>query len=327
MVSGARSAGRQAWLDDVPRYGLLGGFLVIFAIFAAMSPTFLTTGNIVNVLVNNFALLAIVTLGVTLSVAVGGIDLSVGTALDFASLAFISLLASGQSFAFAVAAALAAGACVGLFNSFLIVGLRISPFLATLGTLFIGRSLQLILTSGGNPVHVFGAKVPPEARFLGRGQLLGVPISLYILLVLIVAISILLARTRFGRSVAAIGNQQTVAWYSGIRVGRITGIVFVMGGIMGAIAGIVLSATVNAYIPSSGNAFLLNSIGATFIGTALSRHGRANVPGAMLGVLLLSFVANGLLLIGWNFFWQQVGTGIVIYLVLAATFAGRRTQI
>ncbi len=91
-----------------------------------------------------------------------------------------------------------------------------------------------------------------------------------------------------------------------------------------ALAGVLLSSTVNAYVPLSGNAFLLNAIGAVFIGTTFHRQGRANVPGTLLGVLFINVIANGLLLIGWNFYWQQVATGVLIFGVLAFSFVSRR---
>ena len=92
------------------------------------------------------------------------------------------------------------------------------------------------------------------------------------------------------------------------------------------VAGIILSATIKAYVPLSGNASLLDAIGATFIGTTLHSEGRPSVIGTMLGVLLLSIVTNGLWLIGWNFYWQQVGTGVLIFFVLAMSFLGRRLR-
>ena len=91
-------------------------------------------------------------------------------------------------------------------------------------------------------------------------------------------------------------------------------------------AGLILSATVNVYVPYSGNAFLLNAIGATFIGTTLRPLGRPNVLGTVLGVLLLSIVANGLLLTGLNFYWQQVGTGALIFAVLSLSFVNKKSR-
>ena len=310
--------------DLLLRSGLPLALLLVGGFFAFSTPTFLMPGNIESVLVNNFALLAIVSIAMTIAVASGGIDLSVGTALDFASLVFISAIAAGQSFYLALIGGLLAGIGAGLFNAFLIVGLGITPFLATLGTLFIGRSVQQLTTGGGIPIYLSKAKVPPEAVFLSHGDILGIATPLWVVLLLVVFFAVLLRSAVFGRQVTAIGVQPTVAWYSGLPVRRSLALVYVLAALISAIAGIMLSTTVNAYVPSTGNAFLLNAIGATFIGTTIDRNGRPNVVGTVLGVLLLAMVSNGLLLIGWNFYWQQVGTGVLIFLVLAVSFASRR---
>lgn len=311
-------------LDLLLRAGLPAALVLVAGFFAFSTPTFLMPGNIESVLVNNFALLAIVSVAMTLAVASGGIDLSVGTALDFASLVFVSALAAGQSFYLALLGGLMAGVGAGLFNGFLIVGLGITPFLATLGTLFIGRSVQQLTTGGGIPNYLPKAKVPPEAVFLAHGQILGIATPLWVVVAIVAIFALLLRSTVFGRQVTAIGVQSTVAWYSGLPVRRDLVLVYALAALVSAAAGILLSTTVNAYVPSTGNAFLLNAIGATFIGTTIDRNGRPNVIGTVLGVLLLAMVSNGLLLIGWNFYWQQVGTGVLIFLVLAVSFASRR---
>jgi ribose transport system permease protein len=244
--------------------------------------------------------------------------------VDFASLAFVSLVLGGLPVSLAVLAALAAGALVGLLNALLISGVGISPFLATLGTLFIGRSVQQLLTNGGNPVYLSQATIPEAFSFIGRGALAGVPVPLVVAALLAAIATIILGKTRFGRVLTATGIQASVVRYSGLSVSGIVAIAYLIAGVVAAVAGVLLTATVNVYIPSSGNAFLLNAIGATFIGTTIHPLRRPNVPGTVLGVVLLGLVSNGLLLSGLNFYWQQVATGLLIFAVLALSFKTRR---
>ena len=297
--------------------------VVIVGFFAATAPGFLTLGNLSSLLLNNFVLLAIIAIGMTWAVAAGGIDLSVGTALDFASLAFVVVLNGGHGLAIAIPAALLAGVLVGGFNAGLIAGLGITPFLATLGTLFIGISVQQLLSEGGQPIYIAQSVLPG----LTGMTWLGVPLPLWLLLGVAVGYGVILARGRLGREILAVGTQVQLARYSGLSIRVISLKVFIASALACAVAGIVLSSTVNAYVPMSGNAFLINAIGAVFMGTTLSRTGRANIPGTLLGVLFINVIANGLLLIGWNFYWQQVATGALILLVLAFSFASRRLQL
>ncbi|UWU24137.1 ABC transporter permease (plasmid) [Rhizobium sp. CB3060] len=316
----------RAIAGGLVRYGLILALVAVFAAFSIATPTFLTLANLQSVLVNNFTLLAIVSIAMTFAVSLGGIDLSVGTAADFASFAFVSLVLAGQSVVFAAAAGLGAGALVGAFNALLISGIGVSPFLATLGTLFIGRSIQQLLTNGGNPVYLPPTGVPESFRYLGHGTIGGFPVPLAVSVVIIAAAAIVFARTRFGRVVLSIGVQPSVVRYSGVASRSHVAMTFILVGLIAAVAGLILTATVTVYIPSSGNAFLLNAIGATFIGTTLSPLGRPNVAGTVLGVLLLSIIANGLLLTDLNFYWQQVGTGTVIFAVLALSFTSRKSS-
>jgi len=262
----------------------------------------------------------------TLVISTGGIDLSVGSAIDIGSPVFISLVSSHHTLPVAVFGGLLGALLAGGFNAFLISVLRITPFLATLGTLFIGESVQQLATNGGQPIYLITGDLPRGFMEIGRGSFWGVPIPLCIVAVGIVGFFLLVQRTRFGRHVGAIGAQSGVAWYSGIQVRRTTGLVYLLSALVCGVTGIILSSTVKAYVPLSGNAYLLDSIGATFIGTTLHAEGRPSVIGTVLGVLLLSIVTNGLLLIGWNFYWQQVGTGVLIFLVLAVSFLGRRVR-
>ena len=312
---------------NVPRYDLLrlsvpALFLAIVVVFSATAPGFLSTGNLLSVLLNNFVVLGIVATGMTLAVAAGGVDLAVGTAFDFSSLAFVVLLNTGHGLGLAVVGAVLAGALVGLFNAGLIAGLGISPFLATLGTLFIGTSVQQLLSDGGQPIYL----VPQQRPDLAAVHWLGIALPLWLVAGLGLAYGLVLARSQFGRQVRALGIQPLVARYSGLPVRQLLLVASVAVSVAAAVAGILLSSSVNGYVPMSGNAYLIQAIGAVFIGTTLSRQGRPSVSGTLLGVLFLNVIANGLLLIGWNFYWQQVATGAFIFLVLGVSFASRQLQ-
>ncbi|MEE4092856.1 ABC transporter permease [Pseudomonas viridiflava] len=293
--------------------------LIILVFFALEAPGFMSWGNLSSLILNNFVLLAIVAVGMTWAVAAGGIDLSVGTAVDFASLGFVVALNGGYGLGAAVVVALLAGGAAGAFNALLIAGLRISPFLATLGTLFIGTSVQQLLSDGGQPIYIAQGALPGIIGVV----ILGLPLPVWLVALLAGVYGLVLARGRLGREILAVGTQPQLAYYSGLSIRRIAVQVFVGSALACAVAGILLSSTVNAYVPMSGNAYLISAIGAVFMGTTLSRQGRPNIVGTLLGVLFINVIANGLLLIGWNFYWQQVATGALIFLVLAFSFASR----
>jgi ribose transport system permease protein len=311
-------------LAPLRRFALLGALLAVIGFFAAFAPGFARPGNLADVLLNNFALLAIASLGMTLALSLGAIDLSLGSAVDIASLVFVLLSARHVGVPVAALGGLAAALAVGVFNSVLIARIGIAPFLATLGTLFIGQTVQQLATDGGQPVYLLNVALPPLFSALAHGEIAGLPVPLWIVAVLAVVVHVALAYSVFGRAAVALGIQPGVARHSGLPVGAVTTAVFVASALIYGVVGLLLSSTVKAYVPLSGNGYLLNAIGAAFIGTTLSPTRRPSVPGTLLGVLLLSLVANGLLLTGWNFYWQQVATGALIFAVLALSFAGRR---
>ena len=311
-------------IAGLQRFALVGALLAVIAFFAVFAPGFARPANLADVLLNNFALLAIAALGMTLALSIGAIDLSLATAVDLASLVFVLMSAHHVGVVPALLGGLGAALLVGVFNSALIAGLGIAPFLATLGTLFIGQTVQQLATDGGQPVYLLNMTLPPLFSALAHGTLAGLPVPLWIVAVLALAVHVTLERSVFGRYSLALGAQPGVARYSGLPVGAITAVTFVASALIYGVVGLLLSSTVKAFVPQAGNGFLLNAIGATFIGTTLSPTRRPGVTGTLLGVLLMSLVANGLLLIGWNFYWQQVATGVLIFAVLAVSFVQRR---
>lgn len=292
-------------------------FIALLLIFILGAPGFTTLSNIRSVMLNNVAPLAIVALAMTLVTRIGAIDLSVGTAIDVACLVFVTLILHQYSLPLALMLALLAALLVGVFNAILVTKLGVEPFLATLGTLFIGQSVQQLSSNGGQPIYLLSQTLPDGFSAIGHGALLGIPLPLWILLLVALALYQLLHRSATGRALSVMGEQYSVALHSGIAVKRLTAGVFVLSALIAGLVGLILAANVKAWVPLSGNAYLLNAIGASFIGAAFAPSRRPNVIGTLLGVVFLSFIANGLLLIGWNFYWQQVATGIFIFIVLA----------
>lgn len=319
-------AARGARLETLSNYIVLVALATIVVFFSFAAEGFLSFDNFVNLVVNKVVLLAIVALGMTIVIAAGGIDLSVGVSVDLASMVFIMLVAAGHAGAIGVVAGLGAALVVGLLNAVLINKLKINSFLATLGVLFIGNSTQRLSTGGGIPIYLTRDEYAAPFDAIARTGLLGLPTPVIVLIACSAITYFALHRMVFGRYVAALGAQPGVAWYSGVRVPRQLSFVFVACALLCGVTGILLSATVRSYVPMSGDAFLLDAIGATFIGTALSPERRPSVAGTLMGVFLLAIMRNGLLLIGWNFFWQQVGIGVLIFVVLALSFGLRKRE-
>jgi ribose transport system permease protein len=283
--------------------------------FGMLSPVFLTAGNLAGVL-GQMAILSLVAIGMTIVVRAGGIDLSIGVAVDLAALASAALIADGYRAWVAIAAGLLFGLLVGAVNAALIVGLRIPPFLATLSVWFIGTSVQQLLTGGGAPIYLSKPRVPIEFALLGRGYLLDVDGVIVSAALVALVIGVLLGATRWGRTVTVTGEQPTAARISGLRINRVTVSAYLLCSLVAGFAGVILASRTNGFVPGSGQAYLMDAIGAVFIGATLSRFSRVSVPGTLIGVLIFALLSNGMNLVGLSFFWQGLGRGVVLLAIL-----------
>jgi len=306
--------------ERLQRHGLiliLAG-LVIF--FYVQAPAFRSPSNLLTI-AENSAVLVIVALATTLIIAAGAIDLSVGIAVDFGSaFALVALKDFGAPWYVAILAAVAGAGLVGLFNAVLIVGLGIRPFLATLGTFFIGSSIQRIYTDGGGPIAF--RRMEPAFRDLAVGDVAGIPMEILIAGAVVVAYCLLLGRTVFGQKIEAIGLQPRAARVAGIRVGRYMAVALIIAAASCALGGVILAATLRQFTPLAGQSYLLDAIAATFIGASIHPRLRPNVPGTLVGVLFLGVVANGLNHLGLDFNMKYALSGLI--LVAALALAGLR---
>ncbi|UDQ74637.1 ABC transporter permease [Pectobacterium brasiliense] len=316
--------GGRLGLSFFIRYGFLVILLAFLVFFSLQNPIFLTLGNWGNLLQGS-AVLLIVALAMTLVVTAGGIDLSVGVALDFgAAFALVALKVYGLPWQAAVLAALAGGALIGFLNAVLIIHCRIKPFLATLGTWFIGSSIERIYTEGGGPIAY--RRMAPQYHDLAVGDLWGIPVPIVIVAVLWLAYYLFFERTIAGKRIHAMGLNAPAALIAGVNVRRTMFWLLIVTSVTCAIGGVVLSANLRQFTPLAGQAYLMDAIAAVFIGTAFHAQGRPNVAGTLIGVLFLGMIANGLNLMGLNFIVKDALSGVILVLALALSFLQGRLR-
>ena len=311
------------------RYGLVTLLVAMIAFFAAMEPAFLSVRNMVIVL-QSVSIVAILALGVTATLVVGGFDLSIGAVAATALMAssYVMVVFGGGTVA-AVLACLALGALVGFLNGMLIVRFRVPDLLATLGMMFLLLGLQLIPTAGRSIAT--GMMLPDgstaEGSFTAAFLALGryrvadlVPISVLVMLALAVIITVFLTFTRYGRIMYAIGSNAQAARLAGAPVERYKVAAYMISGVFASIRGILLAARVGRGDVSSGNSLLLDAVAAALIGFAVFGAGKPNAIGTAIGALFVGLLLNGLTMMNAPYYAQDFVKGAVLVGALMFTF-------
>ena len=318
---------KERWRDFLQRIdpatiGPAVALLVMIIVFSILSPYFLTRTNITNVLVQSAPLLILAT-GQTFALLMGGLDLSQGSILSLVSVVTAGVMMRHRILLGAVAG-LGTGFGIALVNGLLVGRARIQPFIVTLGTLYIAAGLAMVYSGGSS---IFGLPKPDVDYFFwfGGGFIGPAPVPVLIAVVLIVATHIILTRTRFGRHVYAVGGSELVAIMSGIEVGRVKILIFLISGGCAAIAGFLMSGRVISGQPLLGAGdILLQSIGSVIIGGTSVFGGQGGVLRTVLGVLVIAFMVNGLNLLAIETFAQQVIVGAIIILSVWVNTLRRR---
>jgi len=304
---------------------------VMVIAMALLSDKFLTFANQRNILLQISVNLCL-SIGMTLIILTGGIDLSVGAMLGLAGAVAAGLLKNGlvlKAFGIvlqftpfgAIVAGILVGLALGFFNGIAITKFKLPPFVATLGMLSIARGLTMLWT-GGFPVTDLG----PQFGFIGAGFFLGVPMAVWISAVLVVIFYFISKRTTLGRYIYAVGGSEKATAFSGINVNRIKLWVYALGGALAAVAGLIVTARLDAADPKAGLGYELDSIAAVVIGGTSLSGGRGSILGTVLGCLIIGVLNNGLFLLDVSPFWQQVVKGFVILAAVAADKLGARRE-
>jgi simple sugar transport system permease protein len=326
----------EAFGRTLRRYAIFIILAALVVFFDIQEPAFLRVNNLFSVL-QSVAVVALLGIGVTVTLAVDGFDLSVGSIAAFtlmlSSYAMVVLQFSAGA---TVALALGAGAAIGLANGLLIVGLRIPDLLATLGMMFLLAGLQLIPSAGRSITT--GLILPDgsvaqgsfDAAFLAIGRLhlwAVAPLPVVIVAVLALAFWFFMERTRWGRVFYAVGGNETAAYLAGAPVRTYRVAAYVISGALAALGGVFVAARVGRGDVFAGSSLLLDSVAASLIGFAVLDQRRANVLGAVTGAVFVGIVLNGLTMLNVPYYTQDFVKGAVLVGALALTFGigrGRR---
>lgn len=249
--------------------------------------------------------------GFTVVLASGGLDLSVGTMLSCVGVLY-AIYTNSMPLVFALALAITSGAALGLFNGLISVKLKLTPFIVTLATAQIFKSIAYLLTNGKSVTGMSAA-----VKSIGQGLLFGtIPISIVIAVVACILLSIIMYRTGYGRHVIATGGNKEAARVSGINTSRIQISAYVVMGVFVALASVVLTGRVSMASPGAGEGMEMDAIAAVVIGGTPLNGGKAKVAGTIFGCLVMGVMNNLLNLTGVSSFWQWFAKGVIIIVAI-----------
>jgi ribose transport system permease protein len=316
-VDWRRHAKRVAEFRELAMIVILAGSM---AAMTALSPNFLTSGNLRSVLIGMVPG-GIIAIGMAVLLASGGFDLSVAAVMALCGTIAAWLLVHGAGVVGSILLTLALGLAIGAANGAIVTFLRVNPLVATLGTLSVARGLALVITEGYNI-----SDLPTSFTKLGEGNHLGLPWMVWIMFGLVVAGDVALRRTRFLRQVYYIGGNERAARLSGIRVDALRVFTYMLSGTLSALAGVLLAARLSTAVPTAGEGLELTVIAAAVIGGASLAGGEGTVLGAVLGVAFLALISNALTLLEVSIFWQEVVTGVILVAAVSLDMLLRRRK-
>lgn len=303
--------GRAAfWLRlALERYGIVVAFAVLIAVSAALSPKFLSTQNLLNV-VRQVSFEGIIALGMTFVILSAGIDLSVGALMCFtACLCAGLMMRHGLPPSLALALTLCAGAALGAANGLVIVLGRVQPFIVTLGTMTVLHGASLLYVEGKR--ISLGIEPPAGIRALDS-TVGGVPVPALIFVAIALLAGLVLARTRFGREVYAIGGNEEAAYLAGVDVAQRKVLIYAISGLLSALSGVLVLARLRSANAELGKGYELTAIAAVVIGGTNLMGGEGWAAGTFIGSMILGLLANVLNLRGVSEFIQEIVKGAII---------------
>ena len=292
--------------DYAPTYGALAALVLLLAVNSVFTTNFFDLNNFRNILLQ-VAPTVLVAVGMTLVMATGGIDLSVGSVMAIASAVAATSLDAGAGPALLLALAVAAG--VGAFNGALISGFRIQPIIVTLALLISGRGVAQVISRGGQLIPFSDARF----EYLGNGVVAGVPVQVIVMAAAVGLAVFAMRATPFGRYALAVGGNEAAARLAGVRVGRTKVAVYMLSGLLAGLAGVIETARLGAGDAQKvGLNMQLDAIAATVVGGTPLTGGRATVLGTLVGALIMQVITTGFVMNGISYAWSLVIKAAII---------------
>ncbi|WP_439900901.1 ribose ABC transporter permease [Vibrio cholerae] len=287
-------------------------FLVVVVSF--LSPNFFTVDNLLNIL-RQTSVNAIIAVGMTLVILTAGIDLSVGSVLALCGAFAATLVAMEVPVLVAVPTALLAGAALGAISGIIIAKGKVQAFIATLVTMTLLRGVTMVYTDG-RPISTGFTDTADTFAWFGTGYALGIPVPVWLMVVVFAGAWYLLNHTRFGRYVYAVGGNESATRLSGINVDRVKIGVYAICGLLAALAGIIVTSRLSSAQPTAGMGYELDAIAAVVLGGTSLMGGKGRIMGTLIGALIIGFLNNALNLLDVSSYYQMIAKAVVILLAV-----------
>lgn len=281
--------------------------IIICAVFSFLSPQFATKVNILN-LARQLSYGAIAAIGATFLLIAGGIDLSIGSLQAFTGLTTVYTLVHTGNVVLAISAGIGSGLFIGFINGLVITRLKIPDIIATLAMMISLRGIDYLMTDG---VAIVNATSETFNK-IGSGNFLGISFPIIAMAVFFVVFHVILKYTKLGRFIYAIGSSHEAALLSGIRIKKVKSIAYLISGFTASVSAIILASRLNSGQPTAGIGFEFNVLAGVILGGCSLSGGAGNLFGTFIGMLLLTVLRNGFILVGLQSFWQEVLTGLII---------------
>ncbi|EIP5899870.1 TPA: ribose ABC transporter permease [Vibrio cholerae] len=287
-------------------------FLVVVVSF--LNPNFFTVDNLLNIL-RQTSVNAIIAVGMTLVILTAGIDLSVGSVLALCGAFAATLVAMEVPVLVAVPTALLAGAALGAISGIIIAKGKVQAFIATLVTMTLLRGVTMVYTDG-RPISTGFTDTADTFAWFGTGYALGIPVPVWLMVVVFAGAWYLLNHTRFGRYVYAVGGNESATRLSGINVDRVKIGVYAICGLLAALAGIIVTSRLSSAQPTAGMGYELDAIAAVVLGGTSLMGGKGRIMGTLIGALIIGFLNNALNLLDVSSYYQMIAKAVVILLAV-----------